>query len=209
MPIGCLSAAPEEAEAEEIRKQLELMDATGRDAASSIAAREKAELAQQRAEARLALAEKEAEESRAESKKAFREGEERKRRFAHVQSQFQVTEKELREKLETLEAEVMALRANADEAEKMKAEAVSIVEETNANAEETKATLAATTAKAEKLEIALETALSEASEARTKLGVMEEMHALKKNQPEPGPARQVSMKSVSYTHLTLPTNREV
>ncbi len=185
-----------EAEAEEIRKQLELMDATGREAASSIAAREKAELAQQRAEARLALAEKEAEESRAESKKAFREGEERKRRFAHVQSQFQVTEKELREKLETLEAEVMALRANADEAEKMKAEAVSIVEETNANAEETKATLAATTAKAEKLEIALETALSEASEARTKLGVMEEMHALKKNQPEPEPARQVSMKSM-------------
>merc|ERR1712159_403918 len=40
-------------------------------------------------------------------------------------------------------------------------------------AEETKATLAATTAKAEKLEL-----------------------ALKKNQPEPGPARQVSMKSM-------------
>ena len=71
-----------------------------------------------------------------------------------------------------------------------------IRDRTNANAEETKATLAATTAKAEKLEIALETALSEASEARTKLGVMEEMHALKKNQPEPEPARQVSMKSM-------------
>lgn len=188
--------AKAEAEAEEIRKQLELMDATGREAASSIAAREKAELAQQRAEARLALAEKEAEESRAHSDKAFREGEERKRRFAHVQSQFQVTEKELREKLETLETEVKALRANAEEAEKMKAEAVSIVEETNADAEETKATLAATTAKVEKLEHALETAVSEASEARTKLGVVEEMLALKKNQPDPEPARRASMKSM-------------
>jgi len=185
-----------EAEAEEIRKQLELMDATGREAASSIAAREKAELAQQRAEARLALAEKEAEESRALSDKAFREGEERKRRFAHVQSQFQVTEKELRDKLETLETEVKALRANAEDAEKMKAEAVSIVEETNADAEETKATLAATTAKVEKLEHALETAVSEASEARTKLGVAEEMLALKKNQPDPEPARRASMKSM-------------
>ena len=125
-----------------------------------------------------------------------------------MQSQFQVTEKELREKLETLEAEVMALRANADEAEKMKAEAVSIVEETNANAEETKAAAqAATIAKAEKLELALETALSEASEARTKLGVMEEMHALKKNQPEPGPARQVSMKSM-FTQTIKRRNRE-
>ena len=188
--------AKAEAEAEEIRKQLELMDATGREAASSIAAREKAELAQQRAEARLALAEKEAEESRAHSDKAFREGEERKRRFAHVQSQFQVTEKELREKLETLETEVKALRANAEEAEKMKAEAVSIVEETNADAEETKAMLAATTAKVVKLEHALETAVSEAAEARTKLGVAEEMLALKKNQPDPEPARRASMKSM-------------
>ena len=56
--------------------------------------------------------------------------------------------------------------------------------------------LAATTAKVVKLEHALETAVSEAAEARTKLGVAEEMLALKKNQPDPEPARRASMKSM-------------
>ena len=186
-----------EAELAELRKQVQLMDATGREAATSIAAREKAELAQQRAETKLALAEKEVEEARAQSEKAAREGEERKRRFAHVQSQFQVTEKELREKLETFESELKVLRANADEAEKMKEDAVSIVEETQADAAETKEALTAVTAKAERLERALETAEAAASEARTKLGVLEEMESLRKTQPVPEPSRPVSKKSAS------------
>ena len=186
-----------EAELAELRKQVQLMDATGREAATSIAAREKAELAQQRAETKLALAEKEVEDARAQSEKAAREGEERKRRFAHVQSQFQVTEKELREKLETFESELKILRANADEAEKMKADAVSIVEETQAEAAETKAALTAVAAKVERLERALETAEAAASEARTKLGVLEEMESLRKAQPVPEPPRPVSKKSTS------------
>ena len=179
--------AKAEAELTEVRKQLELMDATGREAASSIAAREKAELAQQRAEARLAVAEKEADEARARCDKITLESEERKRRFAHVQSQFQVTEKELREKFETVESELKSLRANAHEAEKMKAEAISIVEEAQAETAEMKLALEEQTARAKMLESELEVIQTEASETRTKLGVLEEMVALR-NAPPPAPA---------------------
>lgn len=179
--------AKAEAELTEVRKQLELMDATSREAASSIAAREKAELAQQRAEARLAVAEKEADEARARCDKITLESEERKRRFAHVQSQFQVTEKELREKFETVESELKSLRANAHEAEKMKAEAISIVEEAQAETAEMKLALEEQTARAKMLESELEVIQTEASETRTKLGVLEEMVALR-NAPPPAPA---------------------
>lgn len=189
--------AKAEAELAEVRKQLELMDATGREAASSIAAREKAELAQQRAEARLTVAEKEADEARTRCEKITLESEERKRRFAHVQSQFQVTEKELREKLDTCESELKSLRAHAQEAEKMKAEAISIVEEAQAETSETRAALEQQTARIKMLESELEVIQIEASEARTKLGVVEEMLALRSAPPVPEPPREVPKRSMS------------
>lgn len=188
-----------EAELAEIREQLKLMDATSREAATSIAAREKAELAQQKAEAKRALAEKEAEEAKSRAEKFEREGEERKRRFSHVQTQFQATEAGLRETLEEFERELKALRGNASEAEKMKAEAISIVEETQAEAAETKAALDALTVKAEKLERALEASEASASEARTRLGVLEEMEALRKNQPKPEAVAEAVQKTTIST----------
>ena len=181
--------AKAEAELAEIREQLRLMDATSREAAESIAAREKAELVSKRAVAQLALAEKTAEEAQAAADKAAREGEERNRRFAHVQAQFQVTEKELREKIDTVEAELKTLRANADEATQMKADAESIVAEAQEEADETKAQLDALTERAERMAKALEAAEAEALEARTRLTVLEEMAALRKSQPAPEPAR--------------------
>ena len=193
-----------EAELAELRKQLELMDATGREAASSIAARERAELAQQRAESKLALVEKEAEEARAQSEKALREGEERKRRFAHVQSQFQVTEKELKEKLEKFESELNTLRANAEEAEKMKAEAICIVEEAHAESVEVKKALASMTSKADELERALRSVEAEASESLTQIGVLEETLALRSAPPVPEPQPEVPKRSASTQ-----TDREV
>lgn len=191
--------AQAEAELAEIREQLKLMDATSREAATSIAAREKAELAQQKAEAKRALAEKEAEEAKSRAEKFEREGEERKRRFSHVQTQFQATEAGLRETLEEFERELKALRGNASEAEKMKAEAISIVEETQAEAAETKAALDALIVKAEKLERALENSEASASEARTRLGVLEEMEALRKNQPKPEPVAEAVQKTTIST----------
>jgi len=181
--------AKAEAELAEIREQLRLMDATSREAAESIAAREKAELVSKRAVAPLALTEKTAEEAQAAADKAAREGEERNRRFAHVQAQFQVTEKELREKIDTVEAELKTLRANADEATQMKADAESIVAEAREEADETKAQLDALTERAERMAKALEVAEAEAIEARTRLTVLEEMAALRKSQPAPEPAR--------------------
>ena len=94
----------------ELRAQLNLMDATGREAAASIAHRDRARQAQERAESRAAEAEQSAEEANQRAESAIREGEERKRKFAHVQVQFKDTEEKLTKEIDSFKDEILAMK---------------------------------------------------------------------------------------------------
>ena len=180
--------------AERVRRDSE-KEARERVAEAEDKKRERAELASKRDSAKLALAEKAAEEARALAEKATRENEERNRRFAHVQAQFQAREKQLGEKIESMEVELKTLRANAEEAARMKADAEAIVAEAREETDETKAALTALTERSERAERALEIVEAEANEARTRLTVLEEMATLRKSAPErraPPPTEPVS-----------------
>ena len=170
-----------ESQLEELRAQLNLMDATGREAAASIAHRDRARQAQERAESRAAEAEQNAEEANQRAENAIREGEERKRKFAHVQVQFKETEEKLTKEIDDLKEEMRALKQSLSTASSAKTAAENRAEEVQNRADEVEKELESVKKGEQELISALAQAQAECIEMRTKASVLEEMATLRKN----------------------------
>ena len=194
----------------ELRAQLNLMDATGREAAASIAHRDRARQAQERAESRAAEAEQSAEEANQRAESAIREGEERKRKFAHVQVQFKDTEEKLTKEIESFEGEILSLKQSLSQVASAKSAAENRVEGAQNHADEIEKELEKVKKGEQELISALAQAQAECIEARTKASVLEEMAALRKNNFEAATTARVppSSSSPNLTTVTEPQNSE-
>ena len=182
---------------EELRAQLNLMDATGREAAASIAHRDRARQAQERAESRAAEAEQSAEEANQRAENAIREGEERKRKFAHVQVQFKETKEILTKEIDALKDEILALKQSLSTASSAKTAAEDHTEELRTHAEEIEKELENVKKGEQELISALAQAQAECIEARTKASFFEEMTILRKQNFQAATTDRVSSFSSS------------
>ena len=194
----------------ELRAQLNLMDATGREAAASIAHRDRARQAQERAESRAAEAEQSAEEANQRAESAIREGEERKRKFAHVQVQFKDTEEKLTKEIDSFKDEILAMKQSLSQVASAKSAAENRVEGAQNHADEIEKELEKVKKGEQELISALAQAQAECIEARTKASVLEEMAALRKNNFEAATTARVppSSSSPNLTTVTEPQNSE-
>ena len=194
----------------ELRAQLNLMDATGREAAASIAHRDRARQAQERAESRAAEAEQSAEEANQRAESAIREGEERKRKFAHVQVQFKDTEEKLTKEIDSFKDEILAMKQSLSQVASAKSAAEDRAEGAQNHADEIEKELEKVKKGEQELISALAQAQAECIEARTKASVLEEMAALRKNNFEAATTARVppSSSSLNLTTVTEPQNSE-
>lgn len=193
----------------ELRAQLNLMDATGREAAASIAHRDRARQAQERAESRAAEAEQSAEEANQRAESAIREGEERKRKFAHVQVQFKDTEEKLTKEIDSFKDEILAMKQSLSQVASAKSAAEDRAEGAQNHADEIEKELEKVKKGEQELISALAQAQAECIEARTKASVLEEMAALRKNNFEAATtARVPPSSSPNLTTVTEPQNSE-
>ena len=194
----------------ELRAQLNLMDATGREAAASIAHRDRARQAQERAESRAAEAEQSAEEANQRAESAIREGEERKRKFAHVQVQFKDTEEKLTKEIDSFKDEILAMKQSLSQVASAKSAAEDRAEGAQNHADEIEKELEKVKKGEQELISALAQAQAECIEARTKASVLEEMAALRKNNFEAATTARVppSSSSPNLTTVTEPQNSE-
>ena len=194
----------------ELRAQLNLMDATGREAAASIAHRDRARQAQERAESRAAEAEQSAEEANQRAESAIREGEERKRKFAHVQVQFKDTEEKLTKEIDSFKDEILAMKQSLSQVASAKSAAENLVEGAQNHADEIEKELEKVKKGEQELISALAQAQAECIEARTKASVLEEMAALRKNNFEAATTARVppSSSPPNLTTVTKPQNSE-
>jgi len=194
----------------ELRAQLNLMDATGREAAASIAHRDRARQAQERAESRAAEAEQSAEEANQRAESAIREGEERKRKFAHVQVQFKDTEEKLTKEIDSFKDEILAMKQSLSQVASAKSAAENRAEGAQNHADEIEKELEKVKKGEQELISALAQAQAECIEARTKASVLEEMAALRKNNFEAATTARVppSSSSPNLTTVTEPQNSE-
>ena len=194
----------------ELRAQLNLMDATGREAAASIAHRDRARQAQERAESRAAEAEQSAEEANQRAESAIREGEERKRKFAHVQVQFKDTEEKLTKEIESFKDEIIAMKQSLSQVASAKSAAEDRAEGAQNHADEIEKELEKVKKGEQELISALAQAQAECIEARTKASVLEEMAALRKNNFEAATTARVppSSSPPNLTTVTEPQNSE-
>ena len=194
----------------ELRAQLNLMDATGREAAASIAHRDRARQAQERAESRAAEAEQSAEEANQRAESAIREGEERKRKFAHVQVQFKDTEEKLTKEIDSFKDEILAMKQSLSQVASAKSAAENRAEGAQNHADEIEKELEKVKKGEQELISALAQAQAECIEARTKASVLEEMAALRKNNFEAATTARVPPSSLSpnLTTVTEPQNSE-
>lgn len=194
----------------ELRAQLNLMDATGREAAASIAHRDRARQAQERAESRAAEAEQSAEEANQRAESAIREGEERKRKFAHVQVQFKDTEEKLTKEIDSFKHEINALKQSLSQVASAKSAAEDRAEGAQNHADEIEKELEKVKKGEQELISALAQAQAECIEARTKASVLEEMAALRKNNFEAATTARVppSSSPPNLTTVTEPQNSE-
>ena len=194
----------------ELRAQLNLMDATGREAAASIAHRDRARQAQERAESRAAEAEQSAEEANQRAESAIREGEERKRKFAHVQVQFKDTEEKLTKEIDSFKDEILAMKQSLSQVASAKSAAEDRAEGAQNHADEIEKELEKVKKGEQELISALAQAQAECIEARTKASVLEEMAALRKNNFEAATTARVphSSSPPNLTTVTEPQNPE-
>ena len=194
----------------ELRAQFNLMDATGREAAASIAHRDRARQAQERAESRAAEAEQSAEEANQRAESAIREGEERKRKFAHVQVQFKDTEEKLTKEIDSFKDEILAMKQSLSQVASAKSAAENRVEGAQNHADEIEKELEKVKKGEQELISALAQAQAECIEARTKASVLEEMAALRKNNFEAATTARVphSSSPPNLTTVTEPQNSE-
>lgn len=193
----------------ELRAQLNLMDATGREAAASIAHRDRARQAQERAESRAAEAEQSAEEANQRAESAIREGDERKRKFAHVQVQFKDTEEKLTKEIDSFKDEILAMKQSLSQVASAKSAAEDRAEGAQNHADEIEKELEKVKKGEQELISALAQAQAECIEARTKASVLEEMAALRKNNFEAATtARVPPSSSPNLTTVTEPQNSE-
>lgn len=193
----------------ELRAQLNLMDATGREAAASIAHRDRARQAQERAESRAAEAEQSAEEANQRAESAIREGEERKRKFAHVQVQFKDTEEKLTKEIDSFKDEILAMKQSLSQVASAKSAAEDRAEGAQNHADEIEKELEKVKKGEQELISALAQAQAECIEARTKASVLEEMAALRKNNFEAATtARVPPSSSPNLTTVIEPQNSE-
>lgn len=194
----------------ELRAQLNLMDATGREAAASIAHRDRARQAQERAESRAAEAEQSAEEANQRAESAIREGEERKRKFAHVQVQFKDTEEKLTKEIDSFKDEILAMKQSLSQVASAKSAAEDRAEGAQNHADEIEKELEKVKKGEQELISALAQAQAECIEARTKASVLEEMAALRKNNFEAATTARVphSSSPPNLTTVTEPQNSE-
>ena len=194
----------------ELRAQLNLMDATGREAAASIAHRDRARQAQERAESRAAEAEQSAEEANQRAESAIREGEERKRKFAHVQVQFKDTEEKLTKEIDSFKDEILAMKQSLSQVASAKSAAEDRAEGAQNHADEIEKELEKVKKGEQELISALAQAQAECIEARTKASVLEEMAALRKNNFEATTTARVppSSSPPNLTTVTKPQNSE-
>ena len=194
----------------ELRAQLNLMDATGREAAASIAHRDRARQAQERAESRAAEAEQSAEEANQRAESAIREGEERKRKFAHVQVQFKDTEEKLTKEIDSFKDEILAMKQSLSQVASAKSAAEDHAEGAQNHADEIEKELEKVKKGEQELISALAQAQAECIEARTKASVLEEMAALRKNNFEAATTARVppSSSPPNLTKVTEPQNSE-
>ena len=193
----------------ELRAQLNLMDATGREAAASIAHRDRARQAQERAESRAAEAEQSAEEANQRAESAIREGEERKRKFAHVQVQFKDTEEKLTKEIDSFKDEILAMKQSLSQVASAKSAAEDRAEGAQNHADEIEKELEKVKKGEQELISALAQAQAECIEARTKASVLEEMAALRKNNFEAATtARVPPSSSPNLTTVMEPQNSE-
>ena len=193
----------------ELRAQLNLMDATGREAAASIAHRDRARQAQERAESRAAEAEQSAEEANQRAESAIREGEERKRKFAHVQVQFKDTEEKLTKEIDSFKDEILAMKQSLSQVASAKSAAEDRAEGAQNHADEIEKELEKVKKGEQELISALAQAQAECIEARTKASVLEEMAALRKNNFEAATTARVSpSSSPNLTTVIEPQNSE-
>ena len=194
----------------ELRAQLNLMDATGREAAASIAHRDRARQAQERAESRAAEAEQSAEEANQRAESAIREGEERKRKFAHVQVQFKDTEEKLTKEIDSFKGEILSLKQSLSQVASAKSAAEDRAEGAQNHADESEKELEKVKKGEQELISALAQAQAECIEARTKASVLEEMAALRKNNFEAATTARVphSSSPPNLTTVTEPQNSE-
>jgi hypothetical protein len=197
-----------ESQLEELRAQLNLMDATGREAAASIAHRDRARQAQERAESRAAEAEQNAEEANQRAENAIREGEERKRKFAHVQVQFKETEEKLTREIDDLKEEMRALKQSLSTASSAKTAAENRAEEVQNRADEVEKELESVKKGEQELISALAQAQAECIEMRTKASVLEEMATLRKNNFEAATTVHVPPPQSDSTTATDMQNQE-
>ena len=194
----------------ELRAQLNLMDATGREAAASIAHRDRARQAQERAESRAAEAEQSAEEANQRAESAIREGEERKQKFAHVQVQFKDTEEKLTKEIDSFKDEILAMKQSLSQVASAKSAAEDRAEGAQNHADEIEKELEKVKKGEQELISALAQAQAECIEARTKASVLEEMAALRKNNFEAATTARVphSSSPPNLTTVTEPQNPE-
>ena len=194
----------------ELRAQLNLMDATGREAAASIVHRDRARQAQERAESRAAEAEQSAEEANQRAESAIREGEERKRKFAHVQVQFKDTEEKLTKEIDSFKGEILSLKQSLSQVASAKSAAEDRAEGAQNHADESEKELEKVKKGEQELISALAQAQAECIEARTKASVLEEMAALRKNNFEAATTARVPPSSSlpNLTTVTKPQNSE-
>ena len=193
----------------ELRAQLNLMDATGREAAASIAHRDRARQAQERAESRAAEAEQSAEEANQRAESAIREGEERKRKFAHVQVQFKDTEEKLTKEIDSFKDEILAMKQSLSQVASAKSAAEDRAEGAQNHADDIEKELEKVKKGEQELISALAQAQAECIEARTKASVLEEMAALRKNNFEAATtARVPPSSSPNLTTVMEPQNSE-
>ena len=194
----------------ELRAQLNLMDATGREAAASIAHRDRARQAQERAESRAAEAEQSAEEANQRAESAIREGEERKRKFAHVQVQFKDTEEKLTKEIDSFKDEILAMKQSLSQVASAKSAAEDRAEGAQNHADDIEKELEKVKKGEQELISALAQAQAECIEARTKASVLEEMAALRKNNFEAATTARVppSSSPPNLTTVTEPQNSE-
>ena len=194
----------------ELRAQLNLMDATGREAAASIAHRDRARQAQERAESRAAEAEQSAEEANQRAESAIREGDERKRKFAHVQVQFKDAEEKLTKEIDSFKDEILAMKQSLSQVASAKSAAEDRAEGAQNHADEIEKELEKVKKGEQELISALAQAQAECIEARTKASVLEEMAALRKNNFEAATTARVphSSSPPNLTTVTEPQNPE-
>ena len=197
-----------ETQLEDLRKQINLMDATGREAANSIAHRDRARQAQELAESKAAEAENVAEEANQRAENAIRESEERKKKFTHVQTQFKQIEEKLTNENDLLRDEIRALKDSLSIVSTAKFDAEKRAEEDKTRVNEIEKELASVKEGEKDLIAALAQAQAECIEARTKASVLEEMATLRKNNFDQATTVHVPLPQPETTYLRNSVNDE-